>query len=58
MNKRNISYERLDFIFVVAVENNRAPDTDLSSRMGLIVGGIIHLRNISKFYLWKKGQQN
>lgn len=46
-------YVRLLFIFVIALENNGTPDTDLSTWIRLILGGIIHFRNINKLYFWK-----
>lgn len=44
---------RLHFIFVIAFENNGAPDTNLSTRMRLIHRCVIHLWNINKLDFWK-----
>ena len=45
---------RLDFIFVVALKHNRTPHTDLTTRMRPIFVGVVHFRNIDKFYFWKR----
>lgn len=41
---------RLDFVFIVALKDNWTPDTDFSTRMGLILRGVIHFRDIHQFY--------
>ena len=45
---------RLDFILVVALKNNRTSHANFPTRIWLIIRGVIHFRNIHKFYFWKE----